>query len=281
MYRTGDRGRFLPDGRLQHLGRYDDQLKIRGFRIEPGEIESTLCEHPGVNACAVVVNEAPNGEKQLVAYIVDEPGCPSEAGVRDWLRRRLPEHMIPSSFTHHRRAADDGKRKAQQGGIARAHAAAEARHAVTQAPRDDTERRVAGLWVELLAAPVTDVNADFFDIGGHSLLAARLIFKVQREFGAAPSLAAFLDSGRTVAGLAALINNENGAHGRHRVRFAAALRLRRPGIGGERAALQRPVGRRSGGTRPDPRPTGRAVRSVSYRRTACQPGPFGDLRAAA
>ena len=76
MYRTGDRGRFLSDGRLQHLGRYDDQLKIRGFRIEPGEIESTLCEHPGVNSCAVVVSEAPNGEKYLVAYIVDVPGRP-------------------------------------------------------------------------------------------------------------------------------------------------------------------------------------------------------------
>ena len=143
MYRTGDRGRFLPDGRLQHLGRYDDQLKIRGFRIEPGEIESTLCEHPGVNACAVVVNEAPNGEKQLVAYIVDEPGCPSEAEARDWLRRRLPEHMIPSSFTHHQRAPDDCERKAQQGGVAGAGATGTGRRRPGSARRHRTARRGA------------------------------------------------------------------------------------------------------------------------------------------
>ena len=100
IYRTGDRGRFLPDGRIQHLGRCDDQLKIRGFRIEPGEIESTLCEHPDVGCCAVVARAAPNGEQQLVAYIVGEPGCPSDAQVRDWLRRRLPEYMVPSAFVH-------------------------------------------------------------------------------------------------------------------------------------------------------------------------------------
>jgi amino acid adenylation domain-containing protein len=209
MYRTGDRGRFLPDGRLQHLGRYDDQLKIRGFRIEPGEIESTLCEHAGVNSCAVVVNEAPNGEKQLVAYIVDEPGCPAEAEARDWLRRRLPEHMIPSSFTFISELPTTASGKLNKAALP-VPAPRETSGTGDQLPRDDTERRVSALWAELLAAPVTDVNADFFDVGGHSLLAARLIFKVQREFGVAPSLAAFLDSGRTVAGLAALINAENG-----------------------------------------------------------------------
>ena len=209
MYRTGDRGRFLPDGRLQHLGRYDDQLKIRGVRIEPGEIESTLCEHPQVGSCAVVANEAPNGEKQLVAYIVGEPGRPSEAEVRDWLRRRLPEHMIPSAVAH-----ISALPTTASGKLDKAALPAPARQGTgrtgAQRARDDTERRVAALWAELLGLPVTDVNADFFDIGGHSLLAARLIFKVQQEFEVAPSLAVFLDSGRTVAGLAALIATENG-----------------------------------------------------------------------
>jgi amino acid adenylation domain-containing protein len=208
MYRTGDRGRFLADGRLQHLGRYDDQLKIRGVRIEPGEIETTLCEHPEVGSCAVVTSEAPNGEKQLVAYIVGEPGRPSEADLRDWLRRRLPEHMIPSSFMHISALPTTASGKLDKAALP-APATQDTDCSGAQLPRDDTERRVAALWAELLAAPVTDVNADFFDIGGHSLLAARLIFKVQREFGVAPELAAFLDSGRTVAGLAALINNEN------------------------------------------------------------------------
>ena len=208
MYRTGDRGRFLPDGRLQHLGRYDDQLKIRGFRIEPGEIESTLREHEGVKTCAVVVNEAANGEKQLVAYLVDDPGCPGEADIREWLRRRLPEHMIPSSFTYIGELPTTASGKLNKAALPAPTQRATSRVGA-QAPRDDTEKRVAALWAGLLAVPVTDVNADFFDIGGHSLLAARLIFRVQREFGVAPSLAAFLDSGRTVAGLAALITDEN------------------------------------------------------------------------
>jgi amino acid adenylation domain-containing protein len=209
MYRTGDRGRFLPDGRLQHLGRYDDQLKIRGVRIEPGEIESTLCEHPEVGSCAVVASEAPNGEKQLVAYIVGERKRPSEADARDWLRRRLPEHMIPSSFTHISALPTTASGKLDKAALPAPSPQGTGRTSA-QLPRDDTERRVAALWAELLAVPVTDVNADFFDIGGHSLLAARLIFKVQREFDVAPSLATFLDSGRTVAGLAALICTENG-----------------------------------------------------------------------
>ena len=222
MYRTGDRGRFLSDGRLQHLGRYDDQLKIRGFRIEPGEIESTLCEHPGVNSCAVVVSEAPNGEKYLVAYIVDVPGCPSEADARDWLRRRLPEHMIPSSFTFISELPTTASGKLNKAALP-VPASRGTGCTGAQLPRDDTERRIAALWLELLGAPVSDVNADFFDVGGHSLLAARLIFKVQKEFGAAPSLAAFLDSGRTVAGLAALINAESGDDGADEITTGSPL----------------------------------------------------------
>ena len=123
IYRTGDHGRFLPDGRIQYLGRYDDQLKIRGFRIEPGEIESTLCEHPDVGCCAVVAREAPNGEQQLVAYIVGELGCPSDAEARDWLRRRLPEYMVPSAICASQRAPDDREWEARQSRTARTVAA--------------------------------------------------------------------------------------------------------------------------------------------------------------
>ena len=210
IYRTGDRGRFLPDGRIQHLGRYDDQLKIRGFRIEPGEIESTLCEHPQVECCAVVPRAAPNGEQQLVAYIVGEPGRPSEAEAREWLRRRLPEHMVPSVFTHISALPTTASGKLDKAALPAPSPRNSCRSAI-QPPRDDIERRVAALWADLLGVPVTDVNSDFFDVGGHSLLAARLIFQVQREFGVAPSLVAFLDTGRTVAGLAALIGTGSSA----------------------------------------------------------------------
>lgn len=207
IYRTGDRGRFLPDGRIQYLGRYDDQLKIRGFRIEPGEIESTLCEHPDVGHCAVVARKAPNGEQQLVAYIVGEPGCPRDAEARRWLRHRLPEYKVPSAFVHLSAFPMTASGKLDKAALPTPSSRVTG-HTGAQSPRNDTERRMAALWADLLAKPVTDVNSDFFDIGGHSLLAARLISLIPREFGSAPSLAAFLDSGRTVAGLVALL----GAH---------------------------------------------------------------------
>ncbi|MEB3980325.1 amino acid adenylation domain-containing protein [Mycobacterium sp. 663a-19] len=205
IYRTGDRGRFLPDGRIQHLGRYDEQLKIRGFRIEPGEIESALCEHPEVSGCAVVARETPSGEQQLVAYVIDSSGCPGDAQARDWLRRRLPEYMVPNAFVRLSALPTNASGKLDRAALPAP--SAPGTHLVgARPPRTDTERRVAGLWAELLVMPVTDVEADFFDMGGHSLLAARLISEVERAFGVELSLAAFLDYGRTVAQLAELLD---------------------------------------------------------------------------
>jgi amino acid adenylation domain-containing protein len=207
MYRTGDRGRLLADGRLQHLGRYDDQVKIRGFRIEPAEIESALCGHPEVAACAVVAREAPNGEQHLIAYIVGESGCPADAEARDWLRRRLPEYMVPSAFVHLSALPTTASGKLDKAALP-APSPRGTGHIDAQPARNDTERRVAALWADLLGVPVADVNSDFFDMGGHSLLAARLISDVRRAFGVPVPLAAFVDSGRTVAGLAALLGAE-------------------------------------------------------------------------
>jgi len=208
IYRTGDRGRLLPDGRIQHLGRYDDQLKIRGFRIEPGEIESTLCEHPDVGCCAVVAREGPNGERQLVAYIVGKAGFPSDAEARGWLRPRLPEYMIPSAFVRLNALPQTASGKLDKDALPAPSPRGIGRIGA-QPPRNDTERRVAALWADLLAVPVTDVNSDFFDMGGHSLLAARLVIEVQRDFGAAVSHASFLNNGRTVAKLAELLVAES------------------------------------------------------------------------
>jgi amino acid adenylation domain-containing protein len=208
IYRTGDRGRVLHDGRLQHLGRYDDQLKIRGFRIEPGEIESTLCEHPAVGGCAVVAREASNGEKQLVAYIVGEPGRVSDAELRSWLRHRLPEYMVPSGFVHLSSLPMTANGKLDKAALP-APSQLRIGHVDAQPPRTDTETRVAALWAKLLGTPVTDVSSDFFDLGGHSLLAARLISEVERIFGVALSLEAFIDRGRILADFAEMLSAEN------------------------------------------------------------------------
>ena len=208
IYRTGDRGRFLPDGRVQHLGRCDDQLKIRGFRIEPGEIESALCEHPDVTCCAVVAAEAPNGERQLVAYVVGESGSPSDAEARDWLRRRLPEYMVPTRFVRLSALPTTASGKLDKAALpAPSPQATDLIGA--QPPRNDTERRVAALWAAVLAKPVTDIHSEFFDVGGHSLLAARLIAEIDRTFGVELSLAAFVNNGRTIAELAELLDAES------------------------------------------------------------------------
>ncbi len=208
IYRTGDRGRFLPDGRIQHLGRNDDQLKIRGFRVEPGEIESVLCERPDVGCCAVVAREAPNGEQQLVAYIVGEAWSPTDAEARNWLRRRLPEHMIPTAFVHLSALPQTASGKLDKAALPAPSPPGTARIGA-QPPRNDTERRVAALWTDVLAMPVIDVNSDFFDMGGHSLLAARLISDVQRIFGVALSPTSFPNNHTTVAKLAELLDNES------------------------------------------------------------------------
>jgi amino acid adenylation domain-containing protein len=209
VYRTGDRGKFLPDGRIQHLGRYDDQLKIRGFRVEPGEIESILCEHPDVGSCAVVPRTAPNGERQLVAYIVGESGRLSDAEARGWLRRRLPEHMVPGAFVHLSALPRTTSGKLDKAALPAPPADREAGRAGAQPPRNDTEARIAALWADLLGMPVTDVSSDFFDLGGHSLLAARLISEVEQTFGVKLSLESFVDSGRVVAKLAELLGAES------------------------------------------------------------------------
>ena len=192
IYQTGDRGRFLPDGRIQYLGRYDDQVKIRGIRVEPDEIASTLADHPDVGRCAVVAREAPSGGQQLVAYIVGEPGCPSDAEARGWLRQRLPEYMVPSAFVHLRAFPMTASGKLDKAALP-APSPLRAGHHGDQRPRNDMERRVAGLWADVLGVPMTDVNSDFFDMGGHSLLAHRLISKIQRTFGVPLPVAAFLD----------------------------------------------------------------------------------------
>ena len=187
----------------------------------------------------------------------------------------------PERIHAYQRAPDDREWEARQGRIARTVAAGTGRSG-DQPPRDDTERRVAALWADLLGVPVTDVNSDFFDMGGHSLLAARLIFQVQREFGVAPSLVAFLDTGRTVAGLAALIGTGSSA-GTDEITSEPPLHFIfvRSIDGDEPETLYGAVGCCAAGTRADPRTARRAVRPFRDHRTTCQPDPFGDPQPAA
>jgi len=184
MYRTGDVARYRPDGNVEFLGRIDHQVKIRGFRIELGEIEAVLEQQSGVNQAVVIAREDIPGDKCLVAYIV--PGAPNSvksADLRQRAGKQLPDYMIPSAFMQMPRLplTPNGKvdRKALPAPAARDFET----DAEFVAPRDATERKLVRLWEDVLGVSPISITTSFFDLGGRSLLAARLFTKILRTFG--------------------------------------------------------------------------------------------------
>uniref|UniRef100_UPI0004BF0842 non-ribosomal peptide synthetase n=1 Tax=Streptomyces sp. NRRL S-350 TaxID=1463902 RepID=UPI0004BF0842 len=201
MYRSGDLARWRADGSLEFCGRVDDQVKLRGFRIELGEIEAALGRHPGVAASAVVVREDRPGDKRLVGYLVPAAGAgPDQAELRRFLAAALPEYMVPAAFVPLAvlPVTANGKldRRAlpvpEYGGLGRA-------------PGTALERALAAVFAEVLQAPRIGVDDSFFDLGGHSFLAARAVTRIRTELpDALPDLTlqTFFRT-PTVAGLAA------------------------------------------------------------------------------
>jgi amino acid adenylation domain-containing protein len=174
LYRTGDLVRYRPAGDLEYLGRIDHQIKVRGFRIEPGEVEAALQSHPGVRQ-AVVAARGEGADRRLVAWLVPDGEAPAVDGLREHLRRTLPEYMVPTAY----RVMDafpltpSGKvdRKALPAPEGTREAASGAAYA---APTDELERALAGVWREVLKVDRVGVDDNFFDLGGHSLLAAQV-----------------------------------------------------------------------------------------------------------
>src|SRR5262249_56735254 len=181
LYRSGDYGRWLPEGKLEFLGRRDAQVKISGFRIEIGEIENALLRLPGVRDCAVVATERADRSKRLVAFHSGER--PRDAGVLgDELRASLPAYMIPSAI-HWRESLPstaNGKidRKALTA-LAGELDVAEQHH---DEPSTATERRLAAAWADVLSIPADRIGRrdHFFDLGGTSLAAVKLAIALDR-----------------------------------------------------------------------------------------------------
>lgn len=198
MYRSGDLARRHADGRLDFLGRADHQIKLRGFRIEPGEVESVLMTQPGVAAVAVVAREDRPGEPLLVGYLVGAPGAVLDLGaLRQSLALQLPDYMVPAALLQLDALplTPNGKLDRQTLPAPRFDAEGHA------APRSPREEALAGLFAEILGLNLVGIDASFFDLGGHSLSATRLISRIRATLGVELELDDVFDA-PTVAGLA-------------------------------------------------------------------------------
>ncbi|MEM9598619.1 MAG: amino acid adenylation domain-containing protein, partial [Acidobacteriota bacterium] len=190
LYRTGDQVRYLPDGRLDYLGRLDHQVKLRGFRIELGEVESALAAHLEVDQAAAVVWKGSSGDPRLVAYVTgaagegSPPGTPEPAALTDHLRDSLPPHMVPSTVVvldalpltpngKVDRNALTSRRPEVSGGVGGGPG---------EGPRDDLEQWIGGLWSEVLEVDGVPLDGNFFDLGGHSLLLPRVLTRLRERY---------------------------------------------------------------------------------------------------
>ncbi|WP_145956919.1 non-ribosomal peptide synthetase, partial [Xenorhabdus miraniensis] len=198
MYKTGDLGRWLPDGNIEYLGRNDFQVKIRGFRIELGEIENALASHPQVRQAVVVVHEH-NGNKVLAAYLVTESALSDDILIR-YLSSRLPEYMLPASFTRIQSMPLTRNGKVD-------------RHALPEpiwenrdnyvAPRNELETRLCAIWQAVLGLEHIGIEDNFFRIGGDSIVSIQLVSKL-RQAGFSLQVKSIFEA-PTVARLAQLL----------------------------------------------------------------------------
>jgi thioesterase domain-containing protein/acyl carrier protein len=184
LYKTGDLARYLPDGNLEFLGRIDDQVKVRGYRIEMDEIETALRRYPPVREAVVIAREDRPGEKQLVAYLaVDNVRRPSTEDLKRFLKRRLPDYMVPTAFVMLKRLPLTPGGKVDRRQLPPpAHARPEWRKGIVP-PTNELEAKLVEIWQELLGIERIGIGDDFFELGGHSLLEVRLVAEVERRMG--------------------------------------------------------------------------------------------------
>jgi amino acid adenylation domain-containing protein len=189
LYRTGDLARWLPDGEVDFLGRIDRQVKIRGFRVEPEAVEKVLRDHPSVVDVAVVDARAPDGSIVLRAYLVVDGEPPGRTELRRWCLSSLPEFTVPSSFTVLDALPRTVSRKLDRRRLPEP-ASSEPR---VHRERTAAEATVAEIWCDVLGIEQIDDGADFFSLGGHSLIAMRIIGRVKRAFDVDIPLSSIFD----------------------------------------------------------------------------------------
>lgn len=195
LFRTGDLGRYLPDGQIAFLGRLDEQIKVRGFRIEPAEIVRVLNEYPAVQASTVMAREVEAGDKRLVAYFVPAANAqPTHTELRNFIGSRLPEYMVPALFVKLEALPVNASGKVDHSALPAPSALNTLHDSTFIAPRTPIEERLANMVASLLALDRVSVEDNFFLLGGHSLLGTQLIARIRDAFGVELSLHALFDA---------------------------------------------------------------------------------------
>ena len=206
LYKTGDLGRYLPDGSVESLGRADSQIKIRGFRVELGEIENVLSQHAAVSNCVVIAIDVAAGEKRLVAYVVAESNTqPSISELRQFIKLRLPDYMVPSTVVFMDAIPLTANGKTNRRALPAPEQTANDSDSYA-APRTATEELLAGIWSNVLNVESISVEANFFELGGHSLMATQVVARVCQAFNISLTLRSLFEA-PTVRLLAAVIEN--------------------------------------------------------------------------
>jgi amino acid adenylation domain-containing protein len=236
LYRTGDKARYLADGRIQYLGRLDHQIKIRGFRVELGEIEATLAAYPGVRAAVVVLDRANAGDPRLIAYLAcAEPSALSAEEVRGFVKERLPHYMVPAILVGMTEVPMSSSGKIDRGRLPAPSAGNTLRSGTHLAARTACEARMTEVWKRVLKLDQISVHENFFDLGGHSLLLPVLLDEIRKEFDREVAMVALFEN-PTISASARLFEQaeaggdaavERGKQRASRMR-EAALHNRRP-----------------------------------------------------
>jgi len=183
LYRTGDLARYLADGNIEFLGRIDDQVKIRGYRIELGEIEAVLTQHPTIQQAVVVAREESPGDKRLVAYVVALPGSAHSTNeLRDFLKHKLPDYMVPSAFMFLDALPLTPNGKVNRKALPVPNQSRPELEESYVAPRSPMEELLVNIWAEVLKVEKVGIHDNFFNLGGHSLLATQVVSRIRERF---------------------------------------------------------------------------------------------------
>jgi len=193
MYRTGDLARYVEGGAIEFLGRGDDQVKVRGFRIELGEIEAALARHAGVKQALVLARENEQGDKRLLGYVVVQGKELTGEELREYLKQEVPDYMVPQAIAILAKFPLTANGKIDRAALPEPQTATMQRAYI--APRNETEQKIAQIWAEVLRRDLTTISIDdnFFDLGGHSLMATQVVSRIRERFALELPMRAMFD----------------------------------------------------------------------------------------